>query len=76
MNPASWTRDGFKYWRLLTADAEIVARMPATYTPYWPPAHAAYEIYSVRKGLAKFLGYLEGAQAERAHLCFRQVFSR
>lgn len=72
----SWVRNGFKYWRLVTGDAEIVASIPEGYTPYHPPMHAKYEIYTIKKGLAKFHGYLEGEQRARAHLCFQQAFSK
>jgi hypothetical protein len=74
--PSTWIQNGRKYWRLITDDAEIVASMPEAYTPYCPPMHAKYEIYSIKKGLAMFHGYLEGEQLARAHLCFQQAFSR
>ncbi len=73
--PSSWTLNGFKYWQLRTADAEIVASIPESYAPYHPPMHAKYELYTVKKGLAKFVGYLEGEQLARAHLCFHEAFS-
>jgi hypothetical protein len=76
-NPGSqWTRNGYRYWQLKTADAEIVASIPVGYTPHHPPMHAKYELYSIKKGLAKFLGYLEGEQLARAHRCFSQAFAR
>lgn len=75
-NAASWTSNGFKYWRLVTAEAEIVASIPESYTPYAPPMHAKFELYTLKKGLAKFHGYLEGEQRARAHLCFTQAFSK
>ena len=74
--PKSWTRNGFKYWSLRTPDAEIVASIPESYTPYFPPMHAKYELYTVKKGLPRFRGYLEGEQLARAHLCFQHAFSR
>jgi len=75
--PKSWTFNGFRYWRLVTGDAEIVASIPEGYTPYHPPLHANYEIYSIKRGgPPKFLGYLEGDRRARAHLCFSQAFAR
>ncbi len=74
--PSAWALNGFRYWRIATADAEIVASIPFTYTPHFPPMHAKYEIYSVKKGLAKFLGYLEGEQLARAHQAFVTAFRR
>ena len=74
--PKSWTHNGFKYWSLRTADAEIVASMPENYTPHSPPTHAKYEVYSVKKGLPRFLGYLQGEQLARARRSFHQAFAR
>lgn len=73
---STWTRNGSRYWRLITATAEIVAVMPESYTPYHPPMHAKFEIYSIEKGLATFHGYLEGEQLARAHSCFSRAFAR
>lgn len=72
----TWTHNGRKYWRLVTSEAEIVASIPVNYTPYHPPMHAKYELYTIKKGLAAFVGYLEGEQLARAHLCFSQAFSK
>lgn len=83
----SWVRNGCKYWALRTKDAEIVAVMelpsgfaPNTplsvaeaFTPYIPPMSAKFEIYVIKKGLARFLGYLEGEQLARAHLAFQNA---
>jgi len=72
--PSAWTLNGFRYWRIVTVDAEIVASIPDTYTPHFPPMHAKYEIYTLRKGFATFRGYLEGEQLSRAHSCFATAF--
>lgn len=71
---ASWTRNGLRFWQLVTGDAEIVAVVTDAYKPYSPPVHAAYEVYSRKRGVAKFLGYLDGEARERAHVCFAQAF--
>ncbi len=74
--PRAWVHNGRKYWVLYAEGAEIVASIGDTYTPYYPPMHATYEIYSVKKGLSKFLGYLEGEQLARAHQAFSRAFAR
>lgn len=75
-SPKSWNFNGCRYWALRTDTAEIVASVPAGYTPHNPPMHAKFEVYSVKQGLAQFLGYLEGDQRARAHSCFSQAFSK
>lgn len=73
--PRRWTHNGHVYWSLVTGDAEIVASMPDSYTPFFPPMRAKYEVYSRKKGLARFLGYLEGAPLARACRVFQRVFA-
>jgi hypothetical protein len=71
-----WTWNGYKYWSLRTADAEIVASIGESFAPYHPPMHAKYELYTLNKmGFPRFEGYLEGEQRARAHLCFQQAFA-
>lgn len=73
---SSWQRNGVRYWRLQTEDAEVVASTDATYTPHHPPAHAKFEVYSVKKGMSTFLGYALGDHAARLYACFCRAFSR
>lgn len=72
----SWTCNGVRYWQLKTIDAEIVASIPEGYAPHVPPEYAKYELYTIKKGLAAFQGYLQGEQLTRAHRCFAATFER
>ena len=76
--PRSWTANGHRYWQLRTAAAEIVASMPESYTPYFPPKRAKYEVYTLSKNRPpRFLGYLrEGPVLDRVHRVFSQTFAR
>ena len=74
--PSAWTSNGFRYWRIVTETAEIVASISNSYTPHFPPMHAKYEIYTIKRGMARFRGYLEGEQLARAHLCMGHAFGR
>lgn len=76
MKPRSWTSNGYRYWSLVTAEAEVVASVPEGYTPHFPPMHATYEVYTIKKGLAKFEGYAEGEQRARLHHAFGCAFGR
>lgn len=71
----TWALNGYRYWSLQVEGTEVIASIPENYTPHFPPAHAKIELYSMKKGLAKFLGYLDGEQKARVHQAFRQAFA-
>lgn len=76
-NVATWTHNGFRYWQILTADAELVASIHVSdkgSASRVPPQSAKVECYSRKKGLASFLGYLEGEQHTRALEAFSKAF--